>query len=61
LFVATRHAASTSSQRTLEFPALVIRPRRCVSLEPGDYELRVTVTDRRGAAMAARSASFKVE
>jgi VWFA-related protein len=29
--------------------------------EPGDYELRVTVTDRNGSAMAARTVPFTVE
>jgi VWFA-related protein len=35
-----------------------IRPQR---LAPGDYDLRVTVTDRAGGAMLARTVSFSVE
>jgi hypothetical protein len=29
-------------------------------LEPGDYELRITVTDRNAGAMAARAVRFTV-
>jgi hypothetical protein len=34
---------------------------RLQRFEPGDYELRVTVTDRRAGAIAARTVSFTVE
>jgi hypothetical protein len=34
---------------------------RLARLAPGDYELRVTVTDRRAGAMVSRTAPFTVE
>ena len=36
-------------------------PDRLQPFEPGDYELRVTVTDRNASAMATRTVPFTVE
>jgi hypothetical protein len=34
---------------------------RLQRFEPGDYELRITVTDRNASAMATRAVAFTVE